>query len=285
MVTSNYGRNALTTDPRVNIFSGTDPSVDDTQRLTSYHDQTNGVIETGSGGLQLAPANSQVIIPTGLVGAPSLMISGDVDTGLYQVSANSMGFTAGGVNQMTVANSGVTLHGNVTMGTQEVVEDGGAINVLNMPVSATPVAGTEESFTWQIDQIDHLIVYSEADSSGGLQNSSIRAEVRFEENQGADIASATNIAVGTDGNAFEITGTTQVDLISNLGFRDGSIITLICNENVTIGDAVATSGTNVTILLAGSANFGCTADDMLTLMLSSTTATGQAWREVSRSAN
>jgi hypothetical protein len=104
-------------------------------------------------------------------------------------------------------------------------------------------------------------------------------------NQGADIASGANIVLGGDGNVFELTGTTKVNLISNLTWRDGSQICLIANESVTIDDGTATSGTDITIMVAGGADFNMTANDVWCAVLSSTTAGGQAWREVSRSAN
>lgn len=102
--------------------------------------------------------------------------------------------------------------------------------------------------------------------------------------QGTDIASATTIVVPTDGNIFELTGTTAVNLITTTGFQEGHEITLVANENVTINHATATSGADVTILLAGAGNFAMTANDMLTLVLCSTTAGGQAWREKARTA-
>jgi len=102
--------------------------------------------------------------------------------------------------------------------------------------------------------------------------------------QGADVASASTIAL-TSGNSFELTGTTAVTLITSTGWQEGSQITLIANGNVTITNGTATSGADVTIKLAGASNFAMTADDTLTLILSSTTAGGVAWREVCRTAN
>jgi len=99
-----------------------------------------------------------------------------------------------------------------------------------------------------------------------------------------DLASATNLTLGTDGNVFELTGTTKVDLISNVSYQEGAMITLIANESVVIDHGTATSGTNITIMLAGAADYSMTADDTLTLVLSSTTAGGQAWREIARTA-
>ena len=164
-------------------------------------------------------------------------------------------------------------------------EDSGFLTLFDKEVSATPAAGTNESVYMSIDHEDFLSLYAEADSSGGLQNESVRAYKRFQTKQGTDIASATNIVIPNDGNTFELTGTTKVDLISNLGFQNGAEITLVANESVDIDDGTATSGTNITITLAGGADFSMTADDTLKLVLSSTTASGQAWRELSRSAN
>lgn len=103
--------------------------------------------------------------------------------------------------------------------------------------------------------------------------------------QGTDIASGTTIVIPTDGNVFELTGTTAVTLITKTNYQDGHTITLIANENVTITNGTATSGSDITIKLAGAANYSMTADDTLTLCLCSTTAGAQAWREVSRSVN
>ena len=100
--------------------------------------------------------------------------------------------------------------------------------------------------------------------------------------QGTDIASASTIVIPRDGNTFELTGVTAVNLITTTGYQDGFEITLVANENVTINHGTATSGSNVTILLSGADNFSMTANDTLKLVLSSTTAGGQAWREVSR---
>lgn len=102
--------------------------------------------------------------------------------------------------------------------------------------------------------------------------------------QGAPVASANNLVVGFDANAFEITGTTQINLISNTTWANGSIITLLFTSTPTVKNAQASSGANITILLAGGVDFVATANDTLTLMLSSVGGT-QAWREISRALN
>ena len=102
--------------------------------------------------------------------------------------------------------------------------------------------------------------------------------------QGADVASANNLVLGNDGNTFEITGTTQINLISNLGFQNGTVIRLMFTSTPTVKNGQATSTTNITLLLAGAADFSATANDILTLQLGEIGGT-QAWREISRSVN
>jgi len=163
----------------------------------------------------------------------------------------------------------------VRVGQITVAQSGGAVTVdaaASLYINAAPTAGASVTLT------NAYALWIDAGAA--------RFDGRILGTQGADVASATNLTLGTDGNAFELTGTTKVDLISNVGWQEGSIITLIANESVTIDSGTATSGTNVQILLAGGAgtDFAMTANDTLTLMLCSTTAGGQAWREVSRSA-
>ena len=143
-------------------------------------------------------------------------------------------------------------------------------NAATLSISGAPIAGTNATLT--------------NSSALWIQAGALRADGRVLQNQGADVASGTNLTLAGDGNTFEITGTTQIDLILITGWRDGAVVTLVFNESVTVRHGIATSGSNVTILLAGAANFSATANDTLTLVLCSTTAGGQAWRELARTA-
>lgn len=90
----------------------------------------------------------------------------------------------------------------------------------------------------------------------------------------ASIASANNITLG-NANAFDVTGTTQINTIATTGWTSGSTITLRFSTSVTI--AHNTAGTGAVLLLSGAANFSATADDSLMLQYD-----GTSWREVSR---
>ena len=103
--------------------------------------------------------------------------------------------------------------------------------------------------------------------------------------QGADVASVAGaIAVGLDGNVFELTGTNAVTLISNLNWQNGSEITFVFTSTATLTDGTANSGTDIGMELAGGANFVGSADDVITLVLTEMGGT-QRWREKSRSVN
>ena len=164
-------------------------------------------------------------------------------------------------------------------------DDAGFQTLFDKDLTSASAADFEESVMMAIDHENFITLYAENDGSGNLQNESIKTSKRFQYKQGTAIASGTNIVIPNDGNVFELTGTTKVDLISNLGFQEGAEIDLVANESVTIDNGTATSGTNITIRLAGAGDFSMTADDMLTLKLVSTTASGQMWLEKSRSIN
>jgi hypothetical protein len=104
---------------------------------------------------------------------------------------------------------------------------------------------------------------------------------RIQGAQGVDVASANNLVLGSDGNAFEITGGIEIQLISNLSWQNGSQVVLLFTSNPVVKTATATSTTNITILLDGGADFTASAGDTLSLCLCEIGGV-QAWREIGR---
>jgi len=77
----------------------------------------------------------------------------------------------GHVNMFKVNTSNeIEVGGTLNIGTIGLAEDSGVVTLVNMPVSSTPTAGTEESYSFAIDSEAILKVYSEADGTGGIQN-------------------------------------------------------------------------------------------------------------------
>jgi hypothetical protein len=104
---------------------------------------------------------------------------------------------------------------------------------------------------------------------------------RIQAKQGADVASANNITL-SQGNSFEITGTTQINLIANTNWQEGSVVHLLLPSGITVKHGQSTSGSNITILLDSDADLVTTRAGTLSIALSERGGI-QAWREVSRS--
>jgi hypothetical protein len=285
--------------------------------------KTSNVAATGTALNTLA--DRMTISPAGLVGigvAPTALLSlkeGTTvadgiafgsDVNLYRTAANSLRtddtFNVGG--GASVAGTFQLLIGS-GHGEKVITDDGLHIgvpyvdNVGNRVFSFVDGAYIDKDFDHDTLQTNPTVFFHSAvdpdsdntqwgslshDQSDFVVNAGkggFKVNTRLRTPQGADVASATNLVLGADGNSFEITGTTKIDLISNLGWGNGDQIKLVCNENVTFDDGTATSGTNITIALAGGGDFSCTAQDILVLELKETTASGQFWGEVSRSAN
>jgi hypothetical protein len=64
----------------------------------------------------------------------------------------------------------IEVGGTLNVGNFEFSEDSGLVTFVDMPVSSTPALGTVESYVFKIDGENLLSIYSEADSSGGIQN-------------------------------------------------------------------------------------------------------------------
>lgn len=113
----------------------------------------------------------------------------------------------------------------------------------------------------------------------GFSTVTITLTGRLKQGQGIAVASANNLAVGTDGNRFQITGTTQINLLDNTNWTGGSIVRLHFQGAVTVAHNQAASGNFKPIMLAGAANFSATADDQLSVQYDTTAS---KWYEIGR---
>lgn len=113
----------------------------------------------------------------------------------------------------------------------------------------------------------------------------VTTKIRFASTQGADVASAAGaIALGSDGNSFEITGTASITLISNTNWVNGSEVSLIFTSTATLVDGTANSGTDIGMELEGNTNFVGSAGTVVKLLLSEVGGT-QRWRMSGKSVN
>ena len=100
---------------------------------------------------------------------------------------------------------------------------------------------------------------------------------RHQYDKGADIASASGLTLGTDGNVFDITGTTTINTITPTNWQAGSVIILQFDGILTV---THNSGGTNDILLAGATNFVTSAGNTLTLFFN-----GTDWIETARNAS
>lgn len=103
---------------------------------------------------------------------------------------------------------------------------------------------------------------------------------RVEFAQGANVAAANNLTLGSAGNFFAITGNTQINAITNTSWQAGSEITLFFTGTPTVKQNTAGGAGTSPMLLAGAVDFAATANDVLKLIYN-----GTNWVEVSRSIN
>jgi len=101
----------------------------------------------------------------------------------------------------------------------------------------------------------------------------------FKQIKGGDIASADAITLGTDGNTFDITGTTTVNHFNTTNWAVGSVVVLHFDGALTLThNAGSLSGAQANILLSGDSNHTTTAGDILTFVLHDSTT----WQEIAR---
>lgn len=265
--------------------------------------ETAGGVWATSGTHLTLTAQAATDVPLNLVGA------GSQSANYFNITAN--GGSAGGILKVTSA--GETLINGVSdKGAYWVQTEGNSgFYGSNIPSNASLIEGNMSSgsgnyfvvqngggTTWNLFAGGGTdLILGTANSSGDIRfnpaftnsmtvnTTSGTWAVRNAEKQGADVASVAGaIAVGTDGNTFELTGTNSVTLISNLNWQNGSIIYLVFTSTATLVDGTANSGTDIGMELLGNANFVGSADDVVCLVLSEMGGT-QRWRMVSSSVN
>lgn len=202
----------------------------------------------------------------------------NASTGAAIVTAN---------NSSTNGNATIAVFSRETTGT---AADGieGQIPIVIETDGGSPQTNSIHSYKWvTAANASRTGRYAISGVSSGTTNEIIYLEgdkrVRFngraEETQGADIASATTISLGYDGNTFEITGTSAVEQISNIGWQNGSRVTLFLTSACSFDGGTANSGTDIGLKMNGGAG-SQTGPGVLTLVLGEIGG-DQKWRETS----
>lgn len=88
--------------------------------------------------------------------------------------------------------------------------------------------------------------------------------------KGADVASANDLTLGSDGNTFTITGNTQINAITTAQWNPGDSICLIFSGAPTVKHNTAGGVGTAVILLAGSVDLVAAANTILCLVYDGT---------------
>lgn len=292
----NYGLRALATGGTINYGL--------------YASTSGGTV--GYGVRSFCSDNSHTAIYGTALGSSAYGVQGEavgsLGAGVFGLTSNATGigvraFASTGGLPLFAQNSGVNTNDIVTVAKIERVSATGGtadgaggsmlfsletgtnanMNTSNQIVSKWTTAAnatrTSQMYITGVNSAtENTIMYLEGDKR-------TRFNGRAEMQQGADVASVAGaIALGYDGNVFEITGTNTITLISNLGFQNGTEITLLFTSTASLTDGVANSGTDIGMELEGNTNFTGSADDIVKLTLSEIGGT-QRWRMTGKSVN
>ena len=126
-------------------------------QVTAFNNVANGAFEIDAGDEINTEANLNAPFPVTLAQ-------------LIWLRANNAAGTDY-INMLQVnADDEINVGAAMNVGPLEAAADSGAVVLFDMPVTATPVAGTEMSTSIRIDGDTFIKVYAEADSAGGIQN-------------------------------------------------------------------------------------------------------------------
>jgi len=167
---------------------------------------------------------------------------------------------SGTVNILSVNTSDEIVFGaTVNLGTIAITADSGAVTLVDMPVSATPTDGTEESYSFAIDAANILKIYAEADHAGNIKNKGIYLYGNMNvATQATSISildnSATSLVIKEGANSYltfdSSNGTENITAAKRIvasGGLDGTIgattpaagtFTTIVGDSINLGDTV-----------------------------------------------
>jgi len=121
---------------------------------------------------------------------------------------------------------------NLTVGAVAVKEDGGAVTLVDMSVTADPAAGTQESYSFAVDGTPIAKIYAEADSSGDIQNPSFQVLKFLNFQEGSELTIAAGVITATT--SFHTVDTASDDASDDLdtinGGKAGNILTIKANH-------------------------------------------------------
>ena len=188
--------------------------------------------------------------------------------GFYEVSALPAFPATGTIESFGTVTQGATVH--VAPGIR-IIGAGGLLRAETLTADADVNAGADVNAVGDVNAANATIATLLTSVTG-------RFTGRLKMAQGADVAVANPLILGTDGNHFLISGVGTISKITTTDWTTGSIVVLRFDGIVTVKNAM--TGTGEIRLNAGGAFVG-TNDSTLTLILSNRSGT-LTWYEIGR---
>lgn len=230
-------------------------STNDPEFWSLTHDQTNVLRGTGFGGHSF----TQAVVDTGV---PIMSLwTGAAHTAMTastEVIGNHWDQSA--IKQWATGAITTQRENLFTAPTYAFVGASTITDAGTVVITGAPIAGTNATIT------NPLAFWVQAGAS--------RFDGRILGSKGADVASANTTTLGSDGNSFDITGTTTINNITVTGWQSGSRIMVKFDGVLTFTDQAGGSGQ---LRLATSSNLTTAANTRVVLELD-----GTEWWELSR---
>ena len=115
--------------------------------------------------------------------------------------------------------------------------------------------------------------------SSGITGATITMTGRFQGAQGAAVTAASTTTLGSDGNAFPLTGATTINCVTTIGWQAGSVVYLTSGSALTIANGQSCGAGTAALKLSGGADYSVSAGGKLIAEFD-----GTSWVEMSRSA-
>lgn len=264
---------------------------------------------TGIATWQPAPAGSLAIGDPVTGGTPSLILyvddSGnlgqnslfnfDPSAGTYNVEAGSSSFSQiGTTGTTTISSFGLTqLSVSDNTGIQQFGDIDGdwAFDLLYIDGPNRKITLQDSGANYLSLDMDNKL-YQLGDTSGANNGTTLSVDDvnsisyftnRWSQAKGTDVASAGSLTLGNGGNYFEISGTTTINFISDIGWKDGSVVTLYFQGslNLTNNDGSGVSPQKP-MFLAGSEDATTAAGSAFSFIYDSSLGSSGAWQEINR---
>jgi hypothetical protein len=186
----------------------------------------------------------------------------------------------GATNEISVENTGTGAADHAKLHAKTTGDGGGNPSVhLEVPGFGSISLGVDNSLA----NNPGVLAYAGILTSGQLMylypaaNGGMQANARWQDKEGANVASAGDLTLGTGGNFFQLTGTTTINGIAIANWQSGAVVTLKFGGALTLTHNGAPSGGFGKLLMNGSVNAAATAGSVFTFRFD-----GTNWNEQSR---